>query len=275
MTREALIDSGRIARFLLAAVIGFVFITLLTPVVLVVWASFFDSSFLSFPPPGYTLKWFAQAAEHGAFLRGFETSAKVAFGATCLGVFLGTAASLAIVRSGLPGMKLIQGMLLSPMIVPNIVIGIALYVFFIRIADGIGIDLTNGLWGLILAHTLLTIPWTVRLVCANLVGLNRSIEEAAANLGASPLRVFTRVTLPMMRSGVIAAALFSFIISFENLEVSLLLVQPGSTTFPIAVLQYLEFKMDPAVAAATTVQVLIVASALLISDRYVKLSRVV
>jgi putative spermidine/putrescine transport system permease protein len=126
-----------------------------------------------------------------------------------------------------------------------------------------------------LAHTLLTIPWTVRLVCANLVGLNRSIEEAAANLGASPLRVFTRVTLPMMRSGVIAAALFSFIISFENLEVSLLLVQPGSTTFPIAVLQYLEFKMDPAVAAATTVQVLIVASALLISDRYVKLSRVV
>ncbi len=263
---------GKAAR---AVIVAFVFTVMLGPVVLVVWASFFDSIFLSFPPPGYTLQWFGQAAAHGAFLSGFETSFKVALGASFLGGQLGTAASLVIVRSGIPGIGVVQGLLLSPMIVPNIVIGIALYVFFIWVADHIGLDPTSSLLGLIIAHTLLTIPWTVRLVCANLVGLNRSIEEAAANLGASPLRVFWRVTLPMMRSGMVAAALVSFIISFENLEVSLLLVQPGATTFPIALLQYLEFKMDPTVAAATTVQVAIVAITLLIADRYVKLSRVV
>lgn len=256
-------------------VIAFVFAVMLGPVALVVWASFFDSVFLSFPPPGYTLRWFGQAAAHGAFLSGFETSIKVALGASILGVSIGTSASLAIVRSSIPGVGIVQALLLSPMVVPNIVIGIALYVFFIWAADHVGIDLTSNLLGLIIAHTLLTIPWTIRLVCANLVGLNRSVEEAAANLGASPLQVFCRVTLPMMRSGMVAAALFSFIISFENLEISLLLVQPGATTFPIALLQYLEFKMDPTVAAATTVQVAIVAITLLIADRYVKLSRVV
>lgn len=254
---------------------AFVFAVMLGPVVLVVWAAFFDSTFMSFPPPGYTLRWFARAAEHGAFLRGFETSFKVALCAALLGVISGTAASLVIIRSGLPGMKLVQALLLSPMVVPNIVLGIALYVFFIALADRVGIDLTSGIIGLALAHTLLTIPWSVRLVCANLTGLNRSAEEAAANLGANPVNVFWHITLPMMRSGVIAAALFSFVVSFENLEISLLLVEPGSTTFPIALLQYLEFTMDPTVAAATAIQVAVVASLLLIMDRFVKLSRVV
>jgi len=251
------------------------YIVMLTPVALVVWAAFFDSMFMSFPPPGYTLNWFAKAAEHDAFASGFKTSITVALFATLASVTLGAAASLVIVRSGLRGMRAVQGFLLLPTIVPNIVLGIALYIFFIAIANWSGYDLTHGILGLVLAHILLTIPWSVRLICANLIGMNRQIEEAAANLGAGPLTVFWRITLPIMRSGVIAAALFSFIISFENLEISLLLVQPGSTTFPIALMQYLEFQMDPTVAAATAVQVAIVAAVLLITDRFVKLSRVV
>jgi len=268
-------DATTLFKTLRTIITYLVYTVMLTPVVLVVWAAFFDSTFMSFPPPGYTLNWFVRAAEHTAFTSGFNTSIKVALAATFLGVLTGTAASLVIIRSGLRGMKLLQGLLLTPMIVPNIVLGIALYIFFIAVANWSGFDLTQGILGLVLAHTLLTIPWSVRLICANLVGLNRSIEEAAANLGAPPLVVFWRITLPMMRSGVIAAALFSFIISFENLEISLLLVQPGSTTFPIALMQYLEFQMDPTVAAATAVQVAVVAAVLLITDRFVKLSRVV
>jgi putative spermidine/putrescine transport system permease protein len=259
-------------RFMLAI---FVYLVMLTPVVLVVWAAFFDSNFMSFPPPGYTLRWFEKAATHDAFSSGFKTSITMALCATFISVALGAAASLVIVRSSLRGMKALQGFLLMPTIVPNIVLGIALYIFFIAIADKLGIDLTQSVAGLIFAHILLTIPWSVRLICANLVGMNMQIEEAAANLGAAPFTVFWRVTLPIMRSGVIAAALFSFIISFENLEISLLLVQPGSTTFPIALMQYLEFQMDPTVAAATAMQVGIVAVVLLITDRFVKLSRVV
>jgi putative spermidine/putrescine transport system permease protein len=95
------------------------------------------------------------------------------------------------------------------------------------------------------------------------------------NLGASPVRTFFLVTLPQLRAGMIAAVLFSFIISFENLEISLFLVGPGASTFPIALMQYLEFNMDPTVAAASTLQVVLIATLLLITDRYVNLSRVV
>src|SRR5690606_12895559 len=123
----------------------------------------------------------------------------------------------------------INTILLSPLMVPNIVLGTALYMFFISVSDSLGINVTGGIPSLVCAHLLLTLPWCVRLISANLMGANPSIEEAAANLGANPWVVFYRVTLPQMRSGVIAAALFSFIISFENLALSLFLVGPGQT----------------------------------------------
>lgn len=267
--------TGLPIRVLLATLVALVFAIMVLPVVFVVWSAFFDSPFLSFPPPGYTVRWFAQALGREAFLSGFWMSLKVALLAALVGVSIGTMASLVLVRTRFRGREFLNSLLLSPLMVPNIVLGIALYVFFIWIADRSPVDLTSGFTGLVVAHTLLTLPWSVRLISANLVGLDRSIEEAAMNLGASPFRTFMKVTLPLMRSGVIAAALFSFIVSFENLELSLLLVGPGSTTFPIALMQYLEFNMDPTVAAASAIQVVLIVCLLLIADRQVKLSRVV
>jgi len=101
------------------------------------------------------------------------------------------------------------------------------------------------------------------------------MEEAAANLGAGPLTVFRRITLPMMRPGLVAASLFSFIQSFENLELSLLLVGPGRITLPVAMLNYLEFRIDPTIAAVATMQIVIIGVLMLITDRFVKLSRIV
>ena len=248
---------------------------MMLPVVFVAWSAFYASPFLSFPPPGYTLQWFAAALQRDAFLNGIVTSFKVALCASLLGVVIGTAASLVLVRCRFRGRDFLSSLLLSPLMVPNIVLGISLYMFFIWVADNLHVDVTTGFWGLFLAHTLLTLPWSVRLISANLVGLDRAVEEAAMNLGAGPVKTFFYVTVPLMRAGVIAAALFSFIISFENLEISLLLVGPGSTTLPIALMQYLEFNMDPTVAAASTLQVVIIAALLLIADRHVKLSRVV
>lgn len=263
------------ARIFFAAFNAAVLMLMLLPIVFVAWTAFYDSVFLSFPPPGYTVKWFGAALGKEAFRSGILNSAKIALTAAVLGVTIGTMASLILVRSGLRMANLISSVLLSPLIVPNIVLGIAIYIFFIWIADNAGWDLTNGFWGLAMAHTLMTLPWSVRLISANLVGLDRSTEEAAMNLGASPVQTFFRITVPQMRAGVIAAALFSFIISFENLEISLFLVGPGSTTLPIALMQYLEFNMDPTVAAASTIQVVLIAGLLLVADRFVKLSRVV
>ena len=265
-------DAGRAA---LAVVNTLVIGLMLLPVVFVAWTAFYDSRFLTFPPPGYTGQWFGAALQREAFLNGFVTSVKVGLMASAAGVVIGTAASLVLQRGRVRGANLIQTFLLSPLMVPNIVLGIALYLFFLWVADHAGIDLSAGIAGLTLAHTLLTLPWTIRLVSANLVGLDRSIEEAAMNLGASPVRTFFLVTLPQLRAGMIAATLFSFIVSFENLEISLFLAGPGASTFPIALMQYLEFNMDPTGAAASTLQVVLIATLLVITDRYIKLSRVV
>src|SRR4030042_1391197 len=105
--------------------------------------------------------------------------------------------------------------------------------------------------GLVFAHIMITIPWTVRLLTASLAGFDRSVEEAALNLGATPLQAFFKVTLPVIKPGMVAAALFGFIISFGNLEMTLFLVAPGQTTLPIAILQYLQWRIDPTIAAVS------------------------
>ena len=136
-------------------------------------------------------------------------------------------------------------------------------------------DFTTPLWlPLVFAHIMITIPWTVRLVGASLMGFDRTIEEAAQNLGAGPWTTFRRVTLPLIRPGVVAAALFGFVISFGNLEMTLFLIGPGRTTLPIAILPYLEGRIDPVIAAVSLLQILVIGTAMIVTDRYVKLARV-
>jgi len=139
----------------------------------------------------------------------------------------------------------------------------------------LGSAITGSIIGLVLAHAMITTPWVVRLCLASLGNHDRAAEEAAASLGAGPLRVIWRVTLPAMRAGIIAAALFAFVISFENLELALFLSSPGVTTLPVAVLQYLEYHIDPLVSAVAVAQIIAVAAMLLLLDRFVRLGRVV
>lgn len=245
------------------------------PIVMVVVTSFFDQEIVTFPPDGLTWRWYLNAWAQRDFARGFVTSLQIALAATAIGVPLGTAAALALVRANIPGRGLINTFLLAPLAVPAIVAGSALYMFYLRAEDWLDMDIKATLGGLVAANVLITIPWTVRLVTASLAGLDRSAEEAAANLGAKPLTVFARITLPMLRPGIVAAALFSFVASFENLELNLLLVGPGRTTLPVAMLSYLEFRMDPTLAAVATAQILMVTILMLVTDRFVKLSRIV
>jgi len=121
---------------------------------------------------------------------------------------------------------------------------------------------------------MITIPWTVRLLTASLTGFDRAVEEAAQNLGATPVQAFLKITLPVIKPGVVAAAVFGFIISFGNLEMTLFLVAPGQTTLPIAILQYLQWRIDPTIAAVSLLQIALIGTGMLITDRYVKLTRV-
>ncbi|WP_246739463.1 ABC transporter permease [Martelella sp. HB161492] len=219
------------------------------------------------------MKWFANAWARDEFRSGLIETVKLALIATAIGVPCGGAAAYAIFRGHFTGKKLVSGLLLGPLAVPSIIMGTALYIFYIRLENSFDTTIVGTSAGLIAAHVLLTIPWTVRLVLASMEGLDPTVEEAAVNLGAPPWTVIWRITLPMMRSGIIAGAMFSFIQSFENLELSLLLIGPGKITLPVAMLNYLEFRVDPTLAAVGTLQILLIAILMLITDRYVKLAR--
>lgn len=252
-----------------------VYAFMLCPLFFVIWLSFFQDAILTFPPSGYTWKWYVNAWENSAFLDGLIVSLQVASISAIISVILGLAAALGLVRYRFKGAGAVNTLLLSPLLIPGIIIGVAIYLFYIQAENTLDTDIVGTYGGLLLAHICLTIPWTVRLVTANLMGVDPSLEEAARNLGASALKALLFVTLPVLRPAIVAAALFSFIISFENLELSLSLVGPGSTTLPIAIMQYLEFNLDPTLAAVSTVQIVLLSAAMLVTDRYVKLSQVV
>jgi putative spermidine/putrescine transport system permease protein len=270
-----LMERPVVGRGLMRAMIAVAYVIIFAPVVMVVVTSFFSQQIISFPPPGLTFQWYVNAWEKPEFLRGLITSFQVALLAAAVGVPIGTAAALAIVRADFRGRGATSALLLAPLAVPGVVAGSGLYMFYVLAEDFLDRDIKATTQGLVAAHILLAIPWTVRLVVASLQGLDRAAEEAAANLGASPLTVFRRITLPMMRPGIVAAAMFSFVQSFENLDLSMLLVGPGRITLPVAMLNYLEFRIDPTLAAVATVQILVVGILMVVTDRFVKLSRVV
>ncbi|MBR0724964.1 ABC transporter permease [Bradyrhizobium manausense] len=265
----------RLGRFIFAECVAGAYLLVFAPVAMIVLISFFAQEIVSFPANGLTLHWYANAWARPEFSRGLLTSVQVAMATTAIGVPLGVAAAIPLVRSRFPAKAGINVLLLAPLALPGVVTGAGIYMMYVAAENVLDTDIKGTMVGLVAAHTMLTIPWTVRLVVASLQGLDEAIEEAAANLGAGPFTVFRRITLPMMRPGIVAAAMFSFIQSFENLDLTLLLVGPGRITLPVAMLNYLEFRMDPTLAAVATAQIVLVGALMLVTDRFVKLSRIV
>ena len=263
---------GRVALNAAAGVsLGFI----LLPLVLVTWLAFFRQEIPSFPPEGYSLRWFGAVVDNKSFVNGFLLSLHVGIAATFIGLALAIPASLAIARRAFLGRGALNTLLLMPLVVPGVVLGTSIYVGQIEAEMATSLPILGSTAGLVGAHALIVIPWAVRLVSASLVGVDPAIEEAAKNLGAGPWTTFRRITLPTIRPGVVAAALFGFVMSFGNLEMSLFLVGPGRTTLPIAILQYLQWKIDPTVAAVSVLQIVLIGAAMIVTDRYVKISRVV
>jgi putative spermidine/putrescine transport system permease protein len=268
-------SSRFVGRIALCAAAGVSLLYILLPMVFVVWLAFFAQEIPSFPPEGYSLKWFRAIPDNDRFTSGFLLSLEIAVVATAIGLAVGIPAAVCLVRGRFAGREAVNNLLLLPLIVPGIVLGIALYVFYVEAEMRTDWPILGSLGGLITGHVLLAIPWTVRLITASLVGMDRAVEEAAQSLGADRLTTFRRITLPAILPGVVAATLFGFIASFGNLEMSLFLVGPGRTTLPIAILQYLEWKIDPTIAAVSVLQILFIGAVMLVTDRFVSIGRVV
>ena len=269
------IDTRRLGRWLLNGAAGVTILYILTPLIFVTWLSFFRQEIPSFPPEGYSLRWYAAIAQNDRFVDGFLLSLQLGVAATAIGLAVGVPAALCLARYRFKGREGLNSLLLMPLIVPGVVLGIALYVFHVETEINTGLPILGSFLGLLTGHVLIVIPWTVRLVTASLAGFDRSLEEVAQNLGADRWTTFRRVTVPSILPGIVAAALFGFVSSFGNLELSLFLVGPGRTTLPIAILQYLEWKIDPTIAAVSVLQIGLIAAAMLVTDRFVKIARVV
>lgn len=275
MVAHSVLGSRRLGWWLLRGVAGLSMVYILLPLIFVTWLSFFYQEIPSFPPEGYSLRWYKAIATNDRFASGFLLSMQLGVIATALGLMVGVPAALCLSRYRFRGREALNSLLLLPLVVPGVVLGMALYVSHVEVEIATGIPILGSLGGLLTGHVLVVIPWTVRLVFASLAGFDRTLEEAAQNLGADRWTTFRRITLPSILPGVVAAAMFGFVSSFGNLEMSLFLVGPGRTTLPIAILQYLEWKIDPTIAAVSVLQILLIGAAMLLTDRFVKISRVV
>ncbi len=247
----------------------FVYVFLLASVTIVVLVSFTPSTYIAFPPQGWSLRWYGEMLAKTEFLDSLWLSLLLALAASTIAAVLGTLASFALVRFQFTGRDFISTLVLSPLLVAGIVIGVALLQFMSAINMG------PSLGRLLLAHVIITTPYVVRAVTATLIGFDRSLEEAAMNLGANRWTTTRMVTLPLIKSGLMAGAIFAFIISFDNVVVSIFLSTPEYTPLPIRIYQYVEFSARPIVAAISTIQVVVVVAVVLVMERLVGFSKYV
>ena len=240
---------------------------LIAPVVVVVLVAFTPEGWLKIPTTSFSLRWFRAIADHPEFISAFRNSLAIAVTASILATAIGTLAALGIVRYRFPGREVVSSFLLSPLMVPTVVTGVALLYFFSRIG------LASTLGGIIVAHVVVTGPYVVRTVSASLAGFDRSLELAAMTLGADRWQTFRRVTLPLILPGLTAGAIFAFIVSFDELTVTLFVTGPKLATLPIRIYNHITYITDPLVAAVSALLVFLTIGIVLILERLVGLDR--
>jgi putative spermidine/putrescine transport system permease protein len=230
---------------------------LLAPTLVIVPMSFTEARILSFPPEGFSVQWYQRMLTDRQWSTGITNSLQVAVLTAIVATVLGTLAALGISRGRFPGRSLVNALALSPLIVPVVVIAIGMFGLFVqwRIA--------GSLFGLVLAHTALALPFVIVNVTTSLQTMDRNLELAAANLGADPRRSFLHITLPIILPGVAAGAIFSFITSWDEVVVAIFMTSTRFRTLPVEMWEQVRQVVDPTVAAVSTT-LLVVTTALLL-----------
>ena len=238
-----------------------VYIFLIGPLVIIFGASVSDTTFLAFPPQGLTLRWFENIWEISAFRRTIVTSLQVALVGTFIALLIGIPAAYALNRHRihLPGWR--STLFVLPILVPEIVIGFSLL-------RSVNVELGVPVFAsLLIGHTLLVLPYVIRVISAALASFDFSIEEAGVSLGSHPVKTFFTIVLPNVRSGVIAAFILAFITSINDVSVSLFLTGPGISTLPIQILAHVEQFFDPTVASVSVLLMMLTIIVMIIVER--------
>ena len=248
---------------------GIALAILLIPVFIVVLTGLNSGDHLTFPPEGISLRWIFAFFRSEEFLSAFLFSFGLALITMALSTIFGTLAAIFITRFVFPGSQLLRALFLSPLILPGIVLGLALYIFYVSTDIG----LARSYPGMVIAHMLVTMPYVIGTVSASLFNFDLNLEQAARSLGASPLTAFRKVTLPNISNGVMAGSVFAFIVSFGQFDVSLFMATPNNTPLPIALYWSLRYTFEPTAAAAGIFAIALVVISMLITSKLVNLQK--
>jgi putative spermidine/putrescine transport system permease protein len=238
-------------RWLLWAITILISLFLLLPIIFIAALSFGSSRWLVFPPPSWTLQWYSELLSDPRWLESTWTSFQIALCVMATSVALALPASFALVRGKFPGKNILRGFFMTPMVLPVVVFAVALYALFLRIG------LSGTFLGFVLAHTILAFPFAVVAISNSLEGFDKSIEDAAILCGATPMQAIFKITLPSIRLGLLSGALFSFLMSWDEVVVAIFMASPTLQTLPVRIWGALRQDLSPAIAAVSTLLVLV------------------
>lgn len=245
-----------------------VLIYLVLPLAVVIAISFTTTEYLAFPPVGFTLRWYQRFLADPSYVDAILLSARLAFGSTLIGFVLGVPAALVLKRGRLPGAQMLGNLFLSPLILPAIIIGVGV----LQISGALGF--ARSFEAMLVGHVVIILPYIVRTTLASLEGFDTSLEEAAQDLGASGLATFFLVTLPLIKPGIIAGCLFGLIMSWIDVEVSIFNTVIAQSPIPVKVFNYVQYSVDPMIAAVSAATIYIAFVLVLLLDRLVGLDKV-
>jgi putative spermidine/putrescine transport system permease protein len=240
------LSAARLGELALWGVAAFCIVFLISPSLIVIPVSFSSAEILSFPPPGFSLRWYREFFTHKEWLSAVRNSFVIAGLTTLTATVLGTMAALGMVRGRFPLRGFVSAVFLTPMVVPVIITAVAAYRLYARF------QLIGTIPGMVLAHTVLALPFVIINAAAVLQAMDWHVEQAARSLGAAPLQTFCLVVLPMILPGVLVGALFAFITSFDELIVALFISGIDAVTLPVRMWSGIRFEYNPTVAAVST-----------------------
>jgi putative spermidine/putrescine transport system permease protein len=242
-----------------------VYALLLAPLVVVAVVSFGATATFDFPPRGLSLRWYRAFFASEMFLRAFRVSQEIGFLTALVAMIAGTVSAIGLVRLRFRGRQAIETFFLSPLLVPHILLGAAVYLYLARLAW------PTSSMTLLVGHIVIATPYAIRSVTAGLIGMDPRLEEAAMSLGATRVQAFVKVTLPLLRSSLVSAAVFAFIISFSDINLALFLAGANAPSLPVHIFSQIQFEADPSIAAASALQIVIVGGLIVLVQRLFRL----
>lgn len=236
----------------LSAAAAAVYVFIFAPIVVTAAVSFNAANQSRFPPVGFSLRWWREALDP-RWLQPLTFSIELAAISALVATILGMGLAFGLVRHRFPGRDLVATLSLGPLALPALVTGIAL----LQLLNLAGVGALYGFPALVIGHVVICLPFTVRTTAIGLQALPPRVEHAAYSLGATPMAALFRVTLPLIKSGVFAGAVFAFIQSFTDYSVSLFLSKPGASTISVTILGFLDFGFTPTLAAIAVITMIV------------------